>query len=244
MKLRSSFTALALSLAAVFSAHAQIINVNVNNSGFENPSLPNSGQYIGEGAGTSTPGYPIPDWTVTSNVEGVQNGEGIYGDNGSAPYGYNFGWDDGTANFYQVLSGSGSTIETGTYTLTVALGTRSGGPTAGSSLSLFTASGSSLGTLLKTTGTVGAVTSGTGTFTDYTLTYDVAVGNPYIGDTIAISLAGGNFKSGTGVGNDDFDNVRLTFDPIPEPSTYALMVGGMLMLGYLVRRRVVRAGGR
>jgi len=228
--------------AAVFSllagtAHAQVIDVNVNNGGFENPTLAGPYGYIGEGAGANTPGYPIPDWTATSESMGVQNGEGYYGDNGSAPYEYNFGWDDSTANFYQVLSGSGSTIEAGTYMLTVALGTRAGGPTAGAVLSLYTASGSSLGTLLNTTGVVGAVATGTGTFTDYTLTYNVLAGNPDIGDTIAISLAGGNEKGITGIGNDDFDNVRLTFDAIPEPCTYAMMLGGLVLLGFCVRRK-------
>jgi hypothetical protein len=31
--------------------------------------------------------------------------------------------------------------------------------------------------------------------------------------------------------------VRLTFDAIPEPCTYAMMLGGLVLLGFCVRRK-------
>jgi hypothetical protein len=223
------------------TAHAQI-SVAVQNSGFETPVLSAPGSYIGEGAGTSTPGYPMPGWVATVDQIGVQNGltGGLYGGYGSGLQGSNFGWDDNTAPFYQILSGTGSTIEPGKYTLTVALGTRPGGPTAGAVLSLYTASGSSLGSVITTTGIVGATALGTGTFTDYTLTLNVNSSSPLIGDTLAIVLAGGNLKGNTGIGNDDFDNVRLVYE-VPEPSTYAMLLGGLGALFFIGRRRALRA---
>jgi hypothetical protein len=247
VKAQTSLAALLVFAAISLSAHAQTI---VDPS-FESAYLPNAGDYTGEdhqpangygsgpGESNTTQDNPIPGWTVTVAQSGIQNGlvSSLYDGANSGLVGTNFAYNDGTAPFYQVLSGPGSTFEAGTYTLTVAVGTRPDVETAGAVLSLYTASGSSLGTDIKNDDVAG-VSSYTGTFTDETLTLTVNSGDSEIGQTIAIALAGGNNK---GLDNDDFDNVRLTFDPIPEPSTYAMMLGGALMLGLMVRRRVVRA---
>jgi hypothetical protein len=240
MKTYGPLAAVLVSIAVSFSAKAQTIDVNVVDQGFETYTFA-PGDYAGEGhypAGT-TSGDPIPGWISTSSGDraGTQNGQvnGLYNGSDSGLQGENFAWDDDTAPFYQILSGPGSTIEAGTYTLTVAVGTRPGATTAGAVLSLYATDGSGLGTDDLKDNAVAGVADGTGTFTDETLSLTIDPGNAAIGQTIAIALAGGNFK---GLDNDDFDNVRLTFDPAPEPSAYALMLGGALMLGLMVRRRV------
>jgi hypothetical protein len=242
VKTRSPLAALLVFIALSVSAHAQ----TVLDPSFEayNSDLSSPGSYTGEGsypAGT-TPGNPIPDWTLTSDQAGIQNGQtsGLYGGADSGLVGNDFAYDDGTAYFYQVLSGAGSTIEAGTYTLTVALGQRPDQPDAGGIISL--ANAADLSAPLATSGIVGATSDGAGTFTDYSIQLVVPTGSALLGDTLAIELAGANAKGQDGnPGNDDFDNVRLDFAAAPEPSTYAMMIGGALMLGLAMRRRIVRA---
>ena len=66
---------------------------------------------------------------------------------------------------------------------------------------------------------------------DYTISYTVAAGDPLIGQGLRINLINENESNQT-----SFDNVRLTVDNIPEPSTSLVLISGLALLG-LRRRR-------
>jgi hypothetical protein len=216
--IKAAIAALALLAGLPVASFGQVL-VPVLNSSFENPTL-------APGAFTDYLAEPntIPDWT-NPNVAGVQH---MTGSNYSAiPDGVNVAFDDG-GTIAQVLSFA---LEPGTYDLTVAAGWRNGKIFAPGSIGLYTAGGTPLGTL-------SLVSPGTqGTFQDETLQLDVAPTNPYLGQDLQIELTVNN----QGTGTVDFDNVRL-FYTAPEPSTYALALGGLLALGFMAwRRRAVRA---
>jgi len=69
-----------------------------------------------------------------------------------------------------------------------------------------------------------------GDFTDYSVSFDTLHGDnaASVGQDLTLALngdTGGSFL---------FDNARLT---VPEPSTYAMMLGGVVLLGFCVRRK-------
>jgi len=63
-----------------------------------------------------------------------------------------------------------------------------------------------------------------------TVNYTALAGNPLLGTALTILLTTG----GTQV---NFDNVRLDVSPVPEPETYALLLAGLGLVGFAVRRR-------
>jgi hypothetical protein len=71
-----------------------------------------------------------------------------------------------------------------------------------------------------------------GTFANYSTSFTTLLGanSTYIGDDLTLAL----------VVNGDtlFDNAQLTELTVPEPSTYALMLGGLAFLGFLARRQL------
>lgn len=85
---------------------------------------------------------------------------------------------------------------------------------------------------LTTFATSGILTPGfSSTMADYTISYTVEAADPLIGQGLRIMLtkeAGGNQVN--------FDNVRLSVVPIPEPSTSIVLISGIALLG-LRRRR-------
>ena len=139
---------------------------------------------------------------------------------------YAFVNEDGLGTITSTAAGLSLTIQPlTTYTLTIAVGN----PTeTGSSFSdpsadefiRFLADGSALDSALFPLATVNVATAPNGTFTDYTATFTTGstdVGNIF-GDSLAIQM--GSSPSG-GVGA--FDNVRLSVESIPEPSTWVLL---------------------
>mgnify|MGYP000524101548 CR=1 FL=1 len=68
-------------------------------------------------------------------------------------------------------------------------------------------------------------------FNDYTISYTIAAGDPFIGQGLRINLINENESNQT-----SFDNIRLTVDNIPEPSTSLVLISGLALLG-LRRRR-------
>jgi len=133
------------------------------------------------------------------------------------------------------------TIEANTkYTLTVAVGNVGGSDSVSNhspgnvSFSLL-ANGIAFATDTVPNGTVPDAT-----FEDFSLTFQTPSSGSIIGENLEIQLASLPI-SGLGVGP-AFDNVTLNATSIavaPEPSTCALMLGGLLTLAYLVRRRTV-----
>jgi hypothetical protein len=231
--LKTVLASLAAACVLTLTAHGQMINVL--NASFEDPTL-GAGQFTGYTpfGGVSN---DMPDWTpVTSGgvqITGIQNATGTYT---SGVDGSNFAYTNSSTPFYQVLS---TDVGAGVYTLQVDLGERTGTTVVGGVFGLYTASGGNLGPALTLgTETVLGATLTPGAFTNETLTVVVAPGDPNIGQSLAIGLSGVNDISND---NADFDNVRLNFTPIPEPSTYALMLGALLPLGLLYRRGMVRA---
>ena len=63
-----------------------------------------------------------------------------------------------------------------------------------------------------------------------TVNYTALAGNAQLGQALTIRLT----SNGTQV---NFDNVRLDVSPVPEPETYALMLAGLGLVGFVARRR-------
>jgi hypothetical protein len=73
-----------------------------------------------------------------------------------------------------------------------------------------------------------------GDFTDYSVTFDTLSGHnaASVGQDLTLAL---NVDSNSSL---QFDNARLTVTTVPEPSTYAMMLGALAFLGLCVRRRL------
>jgi hypothetical protein len=73
-----------------------------------------------------------------------------------------------------------------------------------------------------------------GVFTDYSTSFSTVGGlnSSYVGDNLSIALFDAPGSTIT------FDNVRLSEVVAPEPSTYAMMLGGLALLGFCIRRKL------
>jgi hypothetical protein len=207
--------------------------VNVPNASFESPSSPTS---------TST-NFNIASGWVFNVKDGSQFGTGSIASKYSS-VGTSSGNDYATINndFPGVTDTITSAASLGaitpltTYTLTIAVGNETQSDT-----SLYGAPGNLSFSLLANgvafaTKTVPNGSVANGTFADFTLTYTTPSSSSIIGENLEIQLAtlpetGTAYQPG-------FDNIRLDANvtSVPEPSTWALMVCGALMLCCLIRR--------
>jgi hypothetical protein len=118
------------------------------------------------------------------------------------------------------------------YTLTVALGVETGKTSGNMTIELLSGN-----TVLAFSNISGATLDlNAGTFADYSTKLSTYNGNDsgYIGQPLSVAII-----TTPTAGNQDgeFDNVRV--GAVPEPSTYALMLGGLAFLGLWLRRRNV-----
>ena len=67
----------------------------------------------------------------------------------------------------------------------------------------------------------------------YTLTYVAEAGDPHIGQQLGVAFTGGSLSCYSGV-----DNISLTFNPTPEPTTLGLLALGGLLTA--IRRRTTQ----
>lgn len=201
-------SAVVLGLASSFASAAPI--TNIRNPSFESP-----------GGGQSD--YPqATDWPGSSFTETFTSA-GIAQGTGDGVR-YNGQFANSAAN--QVLTGTSFAPNT-TYTLTVAVATRTGDPGAPTGTARFglTSNGETeLGVF--TSVAPRTAQQDLNVFQDYTYVFTTGAAAP-TGD-IGIRL-------GAVDGRGQFDNVRLDASPVPEPGSLALL--GLAGMGLLARRR-------
>jgi hypothetical protein len=198
--------------------------IDVANFDFSSPMLPT-------GAFTPYANTPdvsnIPNWTAAGEWDGVENAKGTT--YASVPVGNNIAYDDG-GTIGQTLTGN--VLETGTYTLSVYDAARPSGGNAFSGGSLELLAGADV------VDSVALTTPADGTFALTSLMIPVLASNTDRGQTLSIDLVGngGGYGAGQSV---DFNDVELSFIAAPEPSTWAMMLGGaagLLFVAHRVRR--------
>jgi hypothetical protein len=141
-----------------------------------------------------------------------------------------------------VYQNTGASFAAGTYTLTVDVGMATGfadwGENATAEFQLLSYNAAEYGYNYN----VGAaatsvlVKNHNGSLATYSYTLALNGTESFIGDTIAILLEGN--QNGSTNQNVSYDNVRLDFTPIPEPSSVAMLLGGIGTLTLLRRRSV------
>jgi hypothetical protein len=241
------------------SAQAQLINISVPDGSFESPAGTSSSSPFDTTPGNDTAEALIPGWTAAMSDPNNSNSYGVVSNSTLSSAGTS---DQSQSAFMQVyFNGTTSTLTSNslgniaastTYTLTVAIGA----PTTPSSLD--NVSGTSGETAaqadisLLADGNVASeftlVNSSVpvGTEADYTTTFTTGASGGFIGDALTIQLeadkafytVGSNTFVDPGDESIMFDNVRLT--ETPEPSTWALMLGGAGFLVLLARRNFRR----
>jgi hypothetical protein len=77
-----------------------------------------------------------------------------------------------------------------------------------------------------------------GSMQDFTLSFTTGA-NPFdLGEAIHLEFSTYNGYNDASVGPVVFDNVRFSDSTVPEPSTYAMLLGGLALLGLCVRHKL------
>ena len=232
---RLSSIALATALlGTVSTTHAA--SIAVINSSFESPVTSN---YVNINAG-------LPGWSAPADVNTyvVKNGglvsftSGVTGNQALffEPYA-----DGGNSYVYQ---NTGEAFAAGTYTMTVdigyGLGFATDGGNATANFQLLSYDGStynySVGAA-ATTVSAATLAGHNGNLLAYTYTLNLDGTESFIGDDVVIFLQAQTTTPGT-FQNVSYDNVRLNFTAIPEPSSVAMLLGGIGTLTLRRRRSV------
>ena len=229
-------------LLGISAAQAQLVtnNIAVQNFSFETPVTANA---IGVGQFAGANSLANYGWQINgANTYLVKNGggsatytSGVVGNQALFLEPYN-DYIDGNVMVWQNL---GESFAAGTYNLSVNVGMGTGfadyGELATAEFQLLSYDGAynyNLG-VAATSVLVKNYYGYLNTF-NYTLTLNGS--ESFIGDEIAIVLKGN--PNGSTFQNVSYDNVQLTYvAAIPEPSTYALVLGGIATL-LLIRRRI------
>jgi hypothetical protein len=251
------FTAFAVAVLCG-SAHAQLINIAVPNGSFESPAGTSAGSPFDTTPGNDTAAPLIDGWTAAMSDPNNANSYGVVNNSTLSSAGTSDGsqsafmqvYFNGTTSSLTSTNSLGTIAANTTYTLTVAIGA----PTTPSSLdnvsgtSGETASQADI-SLLANGGVASEFTLvntsvPVGTEADYTTTFTTGASGGFIGEALTIQLeADKAFYPGDAADPGDesilFDNVRLT--ATPEPSTWALMLGGAGFLVLLTRRNLRRS---
>jgi hypothetical protein len=235
-RLRRSFAIAAASIAAGLTAHAAPITVQ--NHSFENPV---TSDYVSINGGL--PGWSAPEFVNTyvvtngglvSFTSGVTGNQALFFE----PYA-----DGGNSYVYQ---NTGEAFAAGTYTMTVdigyGLGFATDGGNATANFQLLSYDGSSYNYSVgaaATTVSAATLAGHNGNLQTYTFTLNLNGTESFIGDDVVIFLQAQTTTPGT-FQNVSYDNVRLDFTaaPIPEPSSVAMLLGGIGALTLLRRRSV------
>ncbi len=234
-RLRRSFALAAASIAAGLTAHAAPITVQ--NPSFESPV---TSDYVSINGG-------LPGWSAPADVNTyLINKTGPSGITATNVTGNQFlffepYFDGGNSYVYQNTS---QAFAAGTYTLSVDIGYGLGGATDGgnatANFQLLSYDGSSYNyTVGAAATTVSAATLAghNGNLLAYTYTLNLNGTESFIGDDVVIFLQAQTTTPGNWQ-NVSYDNVRLNFTPIPEPSSVAMLLGGIGTLTLLRRRSV------
>jgi hypothetical protein len=234
-------------LLGIRAAQAQLVtnNIAVPNYSFETSVVPAVPGYLLTGDSTLDPNSVnvanwIPAYTQYAYLvrQSFFSMSGVTGDQ----YMYLQPGYDGNPQFYQNI---GSQYQVGTYTLSVDIGySSSGGQNAGQNADAYFQLWSQDGAVYTPLGTKAVVSSTTlaahnGSFVTYSLTLDTLADSAWRGKDIVIRIDGYSPTArGSVLQNVSYDNVQLNYvAAVPEPSTYALVLGGIATL-LLIRRRV------
>lgn len=214
MKLTSLFALLSILALGFIPAPASADTIAITNASFE--QITNPLIYTSPGIGIWNTG-PIPGWTGVAGS--WQPGPGAFT---SVPDGNTVAFSNG-GTLSQALSAS-LALNT-TYTLSVAVGHRldgTDGYPAAYTIELL--AGSMV--LNSISGFSGDINKGT--FQDVSFNYTTGA-MPLMGN-LGIELISGGTQS-------DFDNVRLSATPAPEPGSLALLGTGLGLMFFVFRRR-------
>jgi hypothetical protein len=230
--IRAAFASV-LVASALAVATARATPIAIPNASFENPTTPTGGD-----------GAPIPGWVFNSqsgNLYGTSLIANAFISEGAAS-GNNYAWmfNDVAGKTDTITSAASlGIIQANTdYTLTLAIGNVGGSDSVSNhspgnvSFSLL-ANGVAFATDTVPNGTVPDAT-----FEDFSLSFQTPSSGSIIGENLTIQLAS---LPTAGLGSGPaFDNVTLDATSVavaPEPSSWALLLGGLLTLGWLSRRQ-------
>jgi hypothetical protein len=172
----------------------------------------------GCGAGCAFNLGPIPDWTETGFQGSWQPSSAFF--TAGAPDGNIVAYSNG-GTISQILGAS--LLANTTYTLSVDVGHRLDGLVNNYAIALF-AGGTLLNALPGSNGVIPI-----GTFADESLSYTSGGVNLPSGNLMIVLASAGSQV--------DFDNVRLSAAPVPEPGTLALLATGLGLVFLVLRRR-------
>lgn len=243
LNLRAGILALGLGLAGSVAANAA--SVTINNYSFETPTGIADNANMTSGAGTGvfnswnyvvTNGASFEDFGIENpRVNAYTGATGTGTPSGADGVNVAFLNQDNNGLTSSIFQDVGLLEANTTYTLTVAIGQRLDRVNGSLQIGLLNgASGAtniwSTGTLLNSTTGVSSVA---GSFQDFQVVFTTGSsvsGNLYVGAIYT--------ETGANLIQASFDNVRLdATSAIPEPSTYAALLGVTTLGAALVRRR-------
>jgi hypothetical protein len=232
----AAFLILVLAMQAV-----QAQSIIVQNSSFEDPVTANYASINGPNGNDGLPGWSHPSWVnsyVVKNGGLVSYTSGVAGNQTLFLEPYN---DGGNSYVYQNTS---QAFAAGTYTLSVdvgyGLGFATDGGNATANFQLLSYDGISYNYNLGVAATtVSAATLGAnnGSLLTYNYTLNLDGSEGFIGNDAVIFLQAQTTTPGS-FQNVSYDNVRLDFTAVPEPSTAALTISWAAGLALMARRRV------